>query len=117
MLCLIVLNAIHQDNEWRRLYERLTPLKCAYDERSHAYKGKGKVMGRIAGQITEMIFVLLKTDQELLGRIPPGTLVPAPMLYDPDIHRVHRQGVYRPLKPGRPADAIALIPSSSPLAE
>jgi hypothetical protein len=35
---------------------------CIYDERIKDYRGKMKVIGRIAGQMASMIFSLLKTD-------------------------------------------------------
>lgn len=53
---LIVGNAIQMDCEWAKIYERLVPVKCAYDERTRSYKGKLKVIGRLAGQITSMIY-------------------------------------------------------------
>ena len=45
-----------------------------YDERIKDYRGKKKVLGRIAGQMASMTFALLKTDQETLSRVPPGRL-------------------------------------------
>jgi hypothetical protein len=59
--------------------KRLLPRLCTYD-RTREYRGKKKVLGRIAGQIVSMIYALLKTDQETLSRVPPGEL-PHPMLY------------------------------------
>src|SRR5260370_28256200 len=56
MLFLIVGNAIQKkDCECAKLYERLVPIKCRWDERTRAYKGKLLVMGRLAGQITELV--------------------------------------------------------------
>jgi transposase len=98
MLFLIVASAIQKDCEWAKLYERLVPRMCRYDERKRAYRGKVKVMVRIAGQMTEMIYAFLKHDAELLSQVPAGTEPPAPMRYDPDIQRSHRNGAYRPLK-------------------
>jgi hypothetical protein len=77
----------------------LLPRLCSYDERARDYRGKKKVLGRIAGQMTSMIYALLKTDQETMSRVPPGEVPPPPMLYDPAIHRKHREGFYRSLKP------------------
>jgi len=54
MLLLCVAHAIQLDCEWARLYELLVPKKCRYDERKRAYRGKLKVIGRIAGQMIEM---------------------------------------------------------------
>jgi transposase len=99
MLFLVVANLIQRtDTEWARLYERLVAKKCSYDERTRSYKGKVKVMGRVAGQMIEMIFALLKQDAEVVSRVPPGEEPPAPILYDPELHRRHRNGEYRPIK-------------------
>jgi hypothetical protein len=98
VMFLIVGNAIRMDCEWSRLYERLVPKKCHYDERTRTYKGKLKVIGRIAGQMIEMIFAFLKHDQEVLSQVPAGQEPPAPILYDPTIHQKHRKGEYQPLK-------------------
>jgi transposase len=98
MLFLIVASAIQKDCEWAKLYERLVPRMCRYDERKQAYRGKVKVMVRIAGQMTEMIYAFLKQDAELLSQLPAGTQPPAPMRYAREIHRRHRNGAYRPLK-------------------
>jgi len=40
-----------KESEWSKIYERLVPIKCSYDERKRAYVGKGKIIGRIAGQM------------------------------------------------------------------
>jgi Transposase IS116/IS110/IS902 family len=98
MLFLCVGQAIQLDCEWARLYERLVPKKCSYDERRRAYRGKLKVLGRIAGQMIEMIYAFLKQDAELLSRVPLGQDPPLPALYDPEIHKRHRNGEYRPIK-------------------
>jgi transposase len=102
LLYLIVGNAVQNpDCEWARIYERLVPIKCSYDERKQEYVGKNKVMARIAGQITSTIYALLKYDAETLARHAAGRPLPAPMLYDPAVHRAHREGQYRSLKPKR----------------
>jgi transposase len=99
MLFLAVFQAIRlADNEWARLYDRLVKAKCPYDERTQSYVGKRRVIGRVAGQMTEAIYALLKYDAELLSKVPPGQEPPEPQLYDPEVHRRHRQGEYRPLK-------------------
>lgn len=101
----------HRGSEWSKLYERLVPIKCSFDERTQRYTGRGKVMGRVAGQIIGMIFALLKKDQETLSKIPPGEKPPEPMLYDPEIHRRHRAGQYRSLKPNtRPRSLLYQVP-------
>jgi hypothetical protein len=86
---------------------------CRYDERKKDYRGKLKVIGRIAGQMASMIFALLKTDQETLSKVPPGQEPPPPMLYDPEVHRRHREGNYRSLKPGTQPRKIIQLPKKS----
>jgi transposase len=112
MMFLIVGNAIQLDCEWAKIYERLVPLKCSYDERTRTYKGKVKVMGRIAGQILSMIYAFLKRDGELL-RANVGKPIPNPQLYDPAIHQAHRQGAYRVMKPRSPALSLVKLPSKT----
>jgi transposase len=107
---LVVANAVRLDTEWAKLYKRLVPLKCSYDERTRTYKAKIRVFGRIAGQIIEMIYALLKQDQEVLSRVPPGGKPPEPTLYDPEVHRKHREGQYRALKPSTQASKIIQLP-------
>lgn len=110
MMFLIVGNLIHlKDNEWAKLSERLVRKKCTYDERTRTYRGKGKVMGRVAGQMIEMMFALLKQDAEVLSAVPAGEEPPEPILYDPELHRRHRNGEYRPIKEtARPRKVIRL---------
>src|SRR5262249_50834301 len=56
MFFLIVCNAIQQqDSAWRQRYERLLPRLGSYDERKQAYRGKTRVLVRIAGQMTPMV--------------------------------------------------------------
>lgn len=98
MMFLCVASAIQLDCEWAGLYKRLVPKKCPYDERTQKYRGKVKVMGRIAGQMIEMIYALLKQDAESLNRLGPGEEPPDPILYDPEVHKSHRDGAYRPIK-------------------
>lgn len=71
-------------------------------------------MGRLAGQMIEMIFGFLKQDAELLSVGPPGGLLPEPMLYDQSMHQLHRQGQYYPLRPERKPNTMVLFsPSDS----
>ncbi len=99
ILFLAVFQAIRlQDNEWAKLYERLVKARCPYDEKTQSRVGKKRVIGRVAGQMTEAIYALLKRDAELLAKVPPGQDPPPPLLYDPEVHQQHRQGHYRPLK-------------------
>jgi len=106
---LAVWHAIQLECEWARLYERLVPIKCRYDEKRRAYVGKGRVIGRIAGQMLSVAYTLLKQDQETLAKLPPGTPLPEPALYDPEIHRKHRAGQYqRPSSSEKPRRLIEL---------
>ncbi len=115
MLFLAVLQAIRlQDNEWAKLYERLVKTKCPYDERTQSYVGKTRVIGRVAGQMTEAIYALLKRDAEVLSKVLPGQEPPAPLLYDPEVHRKHRQGQYRPLKSTPLPNTITVLHPRSP---
>ena len=110
ILFLAVMQAIRlRDNEWARLYNRLVKAKCPYDERTQSYVGKTRVIGRVAGQMTETIYALLKQDAELLSKVPPGEVPPPPQLYDPEVHRQHCQGHYRPLKSTPPPNTITVL--------
>jgi transposase len=115
MLFLAVFQAIRlQDNEWAKLYDRLVKAKCPYDERTQSYVGKTRVIGRVAGQMTEAIYALLKRDAEILSKVLPGQEPPAPLLYDPEVHRKHRQGEYRPLKSTPLPNTITVLHPRSP---
>ena len=107
---LVVATVIRMDCEWAKLYQRLVPLKCRYDERKRDYVGKKKVMGRIAGQMISLMFALLKQDQEVLRRTPPGQTPPEPILYDRSIHLAHRAGAYRPSRPQAHPSKIIQLP-------
>lgn len=108
---LVVANAIQRKEcEWAKLYERLVPRMCSYDERKRTYRGKLKVLVRIAGQMTEMIYALLKQDAEVLNKTPPGETPPDPILYDPELHQRHRNGEYRPLKNTPPHRKVLQLP-------
>jgi len=91
ILACIVLS---HDTEWAKIYERLVLKKCPYDARTRRRTGKKVVIGRIAGQMIKLIYKLLKTDQETLLSLKPGEIPPSPILYDPAIHRQHREGKY-----------------------
>lgn len=106
---LVVWQAIRlKDSEWSKIYERLVPIKCSYNERTRQYTGRAKVMGRIAGQIISVIYALLKHDLEMVSKVPSGTKPPAPMLYDPETHRKHRTGQYRASLAKKPSNVIEL---------
>ncbi len=110
MMYLIVWTAVKMDCEWARIYERLVPIKCRYDERTRRYVGRGKVIGRIAGQMISVIYALLKKDQETLSKLSPGTKPPDPVLYDPEVHRQHRSGQYRSSSPGEKPSKLIQLP-------
>jgi transposase len=110
---LIVGNAIRMDCEWAKIYERLLPLKCNYNERTRSYKGKLKVIGRLAGQIIALIYALLKKDWETVTATPPGKELPPPVLYDPALHRFHREGSYRSQKPRERRGRVVYLPRPS----
>jgi transposase len=114
---LIVWRAIQWDADWKELYERLLDRKCRSDERTRRLIGREKVIGRLAGQMTGIIFVLLKKDQELLASLPPGTQPPEPALYDPAIHRQHREGQYRPARVGRTLPQRLYLPADESLSK
>lgn len=97
---LIVWRAIQWDADWKAVYDRLVARKCHVDERTRRLVGREKVIGRLAGQMTSVIFVLLKKDQELLSRLAPGVTAPEPQLYDAALHRKHRMGQYQTSKSG-----------------
>lgn len=87
---LITWQAIKMDTPFKALYDRLVPVKCHYDERTKKYKGKMKVVGRVAGQIIGVIYVLLKRDYNTLQASNGGQDAPEPELYDPKKHKVKR---------------------------
>ncbi len=92
---LIVWRAIQWDAEWKEMYERLISRKCRSDERTRRLVGREKVIGRLAGQMTSVIYALLKKDHEVLSHVAPGAKPPEPQLYDPETHRQHRLGHYQ----------------------
>ena len=107
---LIVWRAIQWDAEWKAMYERLVARKCRSDERTRRLIGREKVIGRLAGQMTGVIYTLLKQDQELLAHLSPGVEPPPPALYDPELHRQHRMGHYQPSRSGGKAPQLIQPP-------
>jgi transposase len=101
-----VWHAIRLDCEWAKLYQRLVPIKCRYDEKKRTFVGRGRVIGRVAGQMLSIAYTLLKKDQELLAQLSPGAPIPEPALYDPEIHRKHRAGQYQAPSVERPRKLI-----------
>jgi hypothetical protein len=111
MMFLLVGNLIHlKDNEWAKLYERLVQKKCPYDERTRTYRGRVKVVARVAGQMIEMMFALLKQDAEVLRNVPRGETPPEPIVYDPELHRRHRNGEYQPIKSTSRTRSVIRLP-------
>lgn len=110
MMFLIVGNFLHRETEWAKLYERLVKTKCPYDPRTGQRTGKLRVLGRVAGQVIETMYALLKTDIEVLSRVPDGKEPPPPILYDPELHRRHREGYYEPLKVSARRSVLTLLP-------
>jgi hypothetical protein len=98
VMFLVAWKAIQTDTEWAKLYKRLVPRRCTYDDRMQVYKGKGKVLGHIIGRLLVLIFALLRKDYEILSQLSPSTEPPPPTLYDPDLHQRHRTGHYAPLR-------------------
>lgn len=113
LMYLIVWQAIQtKDCEWAKRYERLVPRMCRYDERRQTYTGRGKVIGRIAGQMICVIYALLKKDYEMLYKLAPGERPPEPVLYDPEIHRRHRAGQYHAPLSNQRSQQIIQLPTS-----
>jgi hypothetical protein len=69
-----------------------THLKCAYDSRLKTYRGKNKVIGRIAGQFLGVVYSLLRRDYDMLNALEPGADIPEPVLYDRMLHHAHCTG-------------------------
>lgn len=107
---LIVWRAVQWDAEWKAMYERLITRKCRSDERTRRLIGREKVIGRLAGQMTGVIYTLLKRDQELLAHLAPGAEPPEPQLYDPELHRQHRMGQYQPTRPEGKSPRLIQLP-------
>ncbi len=97
--------------EWAKLYERLVQAKCPADPRTGERSGKLRVIGRVAGQLIEAMYALLKTDAEVLSKVPKGKEPPPPLLYDPERHRRHREGHYEPLKVSARRSVLTLLPN------
>ena len=114
MMFLIVSNLINRDTEWAKLYERLVKARCPYDQRTGQRKGKLRIIGRVAGQLIETMYALLKTDAEVVSKVSPHETLPEPVLYDPEKHRQHREGHYQPLKVAARRSLLTLLPYSSP---
>ena len=88
---LICIDAVKSE-PWKSFYDRLVLKKCAYDPRLKRYRGKMKVIGRLAGTIATMIFAFLKEDAAIVDATLPGCEPPTPRLYDRTVHEAHRRG-------------------------
>jgi transposase len=109
LLYLAVCNAIQEDCQFAHLHHRLVPKKCAYNERKGDYVGKNTVIGTVAGRMISMIYMLLRSDAELLATVPPDMEPPAPKLYDYEVHKAHAAGAYVPAKQrAKPARIVRL---------
>jgi transposase len=82
-------HAIRYDTEWRKIYQRLVPVKCAWNPRTKQYEGKNKVLGRVIGQVIGLIFLLLKKDAVLRSH-HKGDNLPEPTVYDRAFHARRR---------------------------
>jgi transposase len=111
VMYLVAWNAIKGETEWANLYKRLVPRLCTYDERTQAYKGRGKAIGHVIGRLITLIYALLRQDNETLSHLAPGTQPPDPVLYDAELHRLHRTGHYQSLKRTRPENRIVQVQS------
>ena len=80
-LYLITMTAIRIDPHWKAKYTRMVARKCSYDGRKKQYIGKMKVIGHIAGQITGLLYRLLRKDDDLVQSAPSGAELPPPELY------------------------------------
>jgi hypothetical protein len=113
MMYLIVSGLISRDTEWAKRDVRLVQAKCPADPRTGERSGKLRIMGRVAGQLIEAMYALLKTDAEVLSKVPKGKEPPPPLLYDPERHRRHREGHYEPLKVSARRSVLTLLPNPS----
>ena len=111
VMFLIVSGVIQRRTEWANLYDRLVQKNCPYNERTGERIGKKRVMGRVAGQMIETMYALLKTDVEILSKVRQGQEPPPPVLYNAEIHRKHREGQYRSTKSSPRPNIIVLHPN------
>jgi transposase len=109
VMYLVAWNAVKSETEWASLYKRLVPRLCTYDEQTQTYKGKGKALGHVIGRLITLVYALLKQDDEMLSHLPPGTEPPEPVLYDPDLHKRHRTGHYRPIRKEHATNRIVQV--------
>ena len=113
MMYLIVTGLMSRDTEWAKRDVRLVQAKCPVDPRTGERSGKVRIIGRVAGQLIETMYALLKTDAEVLSKVPAGKEPPPPLLYDPERHRRHREGHDEPLKVSARRSVLTLLPNRS----
>jgi hypothetical protein len=65
---------------------------------TQSYKGKGKALGHIVGRLITLIYALLRKDYEVISHLAPGAAPPEPLLYDPEMHKKHRNGEYQAIR-------------------
>jgi hypothetical protein len=109
VMYLVAWNALKSETEWAKLYKRLVPRLCTYDEKTQTYKGKGKAVGHVIGRLITLVYALLRQDDEMLSHLPPGTEPPEPVLYDPELHKRHRAGHYRPIRKEHTTNRIVQV--------
>jgi hypothetical protein len=109
VMYLLAWHAITSETEWASLYQRLVPRLCSYDEKTQTYKGRGKAVGHVIGRLITLIYALLRQDYEMLSHLPPGMKPPEPVLYDPELHKRHRTGHYRPIRMEQAANRMVQI--------
>jgi transposase len=82
-------HAVRSDGIWRELYERLHKRICTWDARKQRWRGRNKVLARLASQLLCVIYSLLKADYTLLQSVAAGDPLPEPQLYDRNKHASH----------------------------
>ncbi len=58
IMYLVAWHAIKDETEWAKLYKRLVPRLCTYDERTQTYRGRGKAVGHVIGRLITLIYAL-----------------------------------------------------------
>ena len=85
---LITLRII-KNEPWKTLYNRLVCRMCMWDEKRQQYRGKKRVIGRVAGQLVRVIYTLLRQDADrVAAALAAGETLPEPILYDPKRHHI-----------------------------
>jgi transposase len=90
---LVAISAIKSDPTWKALYLRLVARMCWFDHDKKKWRGRMKVVGRIAGQIIRVMYVLLKRDNDLVTNWQGSKEeLPPPELYSVKKHILNRAG-------------------------